>query len=71
MIPIDYLRASRKGREVRPRYLNDDKIASEVINMAKSAKTLGEFRNAVELISSDKKLVRGLAHDSLLHIPQF
>lgn len=62
MIPIDYLRASRKGREVRPRYLNDDKIASEVINMAKSAKTLGEFRNAVELISSDKKLVRGLAH---------
>lgn len=62
MIPIDYLRVAKRGREVKPKYLRDERAAAEVIQVAKSAKTVGQFRKAAEATSTDKKLSRGLAH---------
>ncbi|MGC9131051.1 MAG: DUF790 family protein, partial [Pyrobaculum sp.] len=62
MIPLDYLRVVRRGREIRPRYLGDEALARKIIDAAKSSKTLGEFRKAAGEVGGDKKLARGLAH---------
>ena len=61
MIPLDYLRATRRGKEVKPAYLLDVSAAAEVLEAARGAKTLGEFRRAVETLRGDKKLLGGLA----------
>jgi len=62
LMPIDYLRVVRKGGEIRPRYLSDATAAAEVIETARGAKTLGEFKRRVEALGLDKKLAGGLAH---------
>ncbi|MFN3804178.1 MAG: DUF790 family protein [Pyrobaculum sp.] len=61
MIPIDYLRARRRGDVVKPLYLHDEMPARLVLKAAGSCKTLDEFRNKVDGLG-DRKLFRGLAH---------
>jgi len=47
VIPLDYLRVTRRGKEIKPAYLSDVSAAAEVLEAARGAKTLGDFRKAV------------------------
>ncbi|MEZ0320024.1 MAG: DUF790 family protein [Pyrobaculum sp.] len=62
MLPLDYLRVVRRGALVRPRYLEDLAVVREVLEAAKSSRTVGEFRKKAEEIPADKKLTAGLVH---------
>jgi hypothetical protein len=61
VIPLDYLRITRRGKEIKPAYLSDVSAAAEVLEAARGAKTLGDFRKAVEALRGDRKLLGGLA----------
>jgi len=61
VIPLDYLRVTRRGKEIKPVYLSDVSAAAEVLEAARGAKTLGDFRKAVEALRGDRKLLGGLA----------
>lgn len=62
MIPIDLLRAVRRGRLVRPRYLEGTEAAEAVLGAYRSARRLGDARAAVEALPLDERLKWGLAH---------
>jgi predicted nuclease of restriction endonuclease-like RecB superfamily len=72
VIPLDYLRIVKRGREIRPAYLREAAAAEAVLKAAQAAKTLGEFRKAVEAMAGDKKLLGGLARlvEQLMEIEQ-
>ncbi len=72
MIPLDFLKIQRRGRVVRPLYLTNPAPAGLVLELAKSSRTVGEFRKAVESAGGDRKLLSGLAHivERLSHVEE-
>lgn len=62
MIPLDLLRAKRRGLNITPKYLYDVWPAEYVIGVYKPGIKLGEARAAVEEAPFEPKLARGLAH---------
>ncbi|AEA11915.1 hypothetical protein TUZN_0419 [Thermoproteus uzoniensis 768-20] len=62
MIPLELLRASRRGDQVSPRYLRELWPAEYVLGAYKPGMRLAEARAKVEDAPFEPKLARGLAH---------
>ncbi|MGC8973963.1 MAG: DUF790 family protein [Thermoproteus sp.] len=62
MIPLELLRASRRGDRVTPRYLRELWPAEYVLGAYKPGMRLAEARAKVEDAPFEPKLARGLAH---------
>lgn len=62
MIPLEYLRITKKRGEVKPLYLTDESPAAAVLEAVRKSATIGEFRKKVEALGWDKRLTEGLAH---------
>ena len=62
MIPLDLLRAKRRGDLVTPRYLHDTWPAEYVLSAYRPGVKLADARAKVEDAPFEPKLARGLAH---------